>query len=323
MYKNRINHNKGGRKPRGGKKAGGYRTIGQPLQRLYLEKSAFKPLPREIEFALPYYYHDERTGGQTTQASRRFPLCEFDTTIPRYAAELYQIYRHARIMAIDVHMSVVNTSSTEPLLVAVGVLPLANVSAITSPQQIISIPGSVMKQVGLSTGMSRTTITKRYVTEKCLGELTLGSNTYLQTYSEALSSAIWTELPAVYTGIIAARNGATWTGIIDYRVTYHLRFSELNVPSLGEESGYEQMVPPNKEYQKKLENKGKNIRPDYIEDDDADDEDQLDKEWVRPDPTLPADFRRKHSSSTSVGSKGLANRTANGQLDRSSIQNHR
>ena len=65
-----------------------------------------------------------------------------------------------------------------------------------------------------------------------LGELTLGSNTYLQTYSEALSAAIWTELPCIYAGVIGAKNGATWTGIIDYKVVYHLRFSEYNIPSL-------------------------------------------------------------------------------------------
>jgi len=198
-----------------------------------MEKSTFPALPHEFEVALSYYYHDERTGGQTTQANRRHPLLEFDTQLPRYAAELYQIYRHARIMAIDLKMEVVNTSSTEPLIMAAGVLPLANVAAITNPQTIISVPGSVYKQVGLSTGMSRATITKRFVSEKWLGELSIGSNTYLQTYSEALSAAIWTELPCIYAGVIAARTGATWTGIIDYRLVYHLRFSEYNIPSLG------------------------------------------------------------------------------------------
>jgi len=160
-------------------------------------------------------------------------MVEFGTSLPRYAAELYQIYRHARIMAIDVKMEVVNTSSTEPLLCAIGVLPLVNASAITNPQTIISVPGSVYKQVGLSTGLSKAILSKRCITEKELGELTIGSQTYLQTYSEALSAAIWTELPCVYLGTIAARNGATWTGIIDYTLTYHLRFSEYNIPSLG------------------------------------------------------------------------------------------
>jgi len=205
-------------------------------------------------------------------------MTEFDTILPRYAAELYQIYRHARIMAIDVHMEVVNTSSTEPLIVALGVLPLANVAAITDPKQIISVPGSVYRQVGLSTGMSRTTISKRYVTEKVLGELTIGSQTYLQTYSEALSSAVWTELPAIYAGVIGARTGATWTGIIDYRVTYHLRFSELNVPALG----LARVNSPYREDLQKAPKISQKIYRAYTELDSHEMEDPDDDQWVQP-----------------------------------------
>jgi len=211
-----------------------------------MEKSRFPLLPTEFEVALKYYYHDERTD-RTAQSSRVQPLCEFNTQLPRYAAELYQIYRHARIMAIDIRMEVVNLSSTEPLIAAIGVLPLVNVNAITSPQTIASVPGTVFKQVGLATGMSRQVLTKRCCTEKELGELTIGSNTYLQTYSEALSSAIWTELPAIYSGVIAAKNGATWAGIVDYQLTFHLRFSEYSIPSLGLNLKSKTKVPPREE----------------------------------------------------------------------------
>lgn len=230
----RIRKNNKQKKPKGGRRGG--RVLGGSSVRVnhaYMEKSIFPQMPQEFEVALSYYYHDERTGGQTTQAARIYPLLEFNTQLPRYAAELYQIYRHARIMAIDVKMEVVNTSSTEPLIAAIGVLPLVNANAITNPQTIVSVPGSILKQIGLSTGLSKVTLNKRFISEKWLGELSIGSNTYLQTYSEALSAAIWTELPAVYAGVIAARNGATWTGIIDYRLIFHLRWSEYNIPSLG------------------------------------------------------------------------------------------
>lgn len=239
----------------------------QQVTGMYLEPSRFPLLPKEYQIALQYFYHDERTGGQTTQASRRHPLCEFDTQLPRYAAELYQIYRHARIMAIDVKMEVVNTSSTEPLIAALGCLPLAVVNGITNPQTMASVPGSTYKQVGLSTGMSRVTINKRFNTEKELGELTLGSNTYLQTYSEALSAAVWTELPCIYAGVIAARNGATWTGIIDYRLTFHLRFSELNIPSLG--------LPPLSKYSPPFPDKNGTGVPREVEE-------EIDEEWIQP-----------------------------------------
>lgn len=234
---------------------------------MYLEKSTFPLLPTEYECALNYYYHDERTGGQTTQASRIHPLCEFNTQLPRYAAELYQIYRHARIMAIKVQMEIVNTSSSEPLLAAIGVLPLVNASAITNPQTIVSVPKTIYKQIGVAQGLSKVTLTKKFVTEIQLGELTLGSNTYLQTYSEAISAAIWTELPAIYAGVIAAKNGATWTGIIDYKLTFHIRWSELNIPSLG-----------------------KGIKTNVVRDEDPSEDDEMDEEWVQP----PLQRRRGH-----------------------------
>jgi len=252
---------KGKKQPRRGNVVGG--TSAQ-YNHLYQEKSKFPILPREFECALDYYYHDERTGGQTTQAARLAPLCEFNTQLPRFASELYQIYRHARIMAIDVHMEIVNTSSTEPLIAAVGCLPLVNCNAITNPQTIVSVPGSVLKQVGLSTGLSKVTINKRFVTDRMLGELTIGSNTYLQTYSEALSSAIWTELPCIYMGVIAAKNGATWTGIIDYKLRFHIRWSEYSIPSLGLGSLMKKAIP---------------IRTEEPEMDE-------DVEWVQPQPVM-------------------------------------
>jgi len=252
---------------------------GAKFQSLYNEKSRFPNLPHEFECALDYYYHDERTGGQTTQASRIAPLTEFNTQLPRYAAELYQIYRHCRIMSIEVHMEIVNTSSTEPLVAAVGVLPLANANAITNPQTIASVPGSVFKQIGLATGMSRTTIHKRYITCKELGELTLGSQTYLQTYSEALSAAIWTELPTIYMGVIAAKNGATWTGIVDYRLKFHLRFSEYNIPALGLKKSAKTDAPPK----------------------DMSEEEMDESDWVQPPVTR---VRKNHGYASSIkGSK--------------------
>jgi len=257
------------------------------ITNMYLERSRFPAIPREIEFALHAYYHDERTGGQTTQAERVTPLCEFNTILPRFGAELYQIYRHARIMAIDIRMEIVNTSSTEPLIAAIGCLPLVNCNALTSPQTIASVPGTKFRQVGLSTGMSRTTISHRFVTERMLGELTIGSNTYLQTYSEALSAAVWTELPAIYAGVIAARNGASWTGIIDYQYTYHIRFSELNIPALG--LGLEESIKMNYPLPKGLQQKQSKTLHRKIQaqsEEDQSEDERSNVEWV-PMPPLP------------------------------------
>jgi len=260
------------------------RTSGLRITNHYLERSRFPLLPREIEFALTGFYHDQREA-LTTQSSRITPLCEFNTQLPRFGAEFYQIYRHARIMAIDIQMEVVNLS-TEPLLAALGCLPLVNANAITNPQTIISVPGTVYKQVGSSTGASRIIMKKRFVTEKMLGELTIGSQTYLQTYSEALSSAIWTELPAIYAGVIAAKNGATWSGIVDYRYTYHIRWSEYSIPSLG-------LSADNVPHAKTTKLR---VRKEECMDDDCDSADEVYPEWVMAPPKM---IKKKGDSNTS------------------------
>jgi len=199
-----------------------------------LEPSRFPLIPKEFQCALVFKKHDERTGGQTTPANWVQSLVEFDTHLPRFGPELYQIYRQARIMAVDVRMSITNLSATEPLLAAIGVLPFVDASVSTlSPQVFADWPGATVAQVGVLNGLSVKTLRRRFVTEKELGEMTISGTDFLQTYSEAITGGVKGELPAIYCGVIASKVGATWTGIIQYEFTFHIRFSELNYPSLG------------------------------------------------------------------------------------------
>lgn len=234
MPSKRKNRQHAGKRQRNGAKGTGERNGRLQLNHTRLEPSRFPILPHEFQCALVYKKHDERTGGQTTPANWVQAMCEYDTHLPRFAPELYQIYRQSRIMAIDVRMSVVNTTATEPLLCAIGVLPFVDASVSTlSPQVFADWPRATVFQVGVLNGLSMKSVTRRYVTEKEFGEMTLSGSDYLQTYSEAITGGVKGELPAIYAGVIASRVGATYTAIIQYEFTFHIRFSELNYPSLG------------------------------------------------------------------------------------------
>lgn len=186
----------------------------------------FPLLPREFQVALKTSYTDQRTGGQTTHASRINPLFEFSGNLPAFCPELYQVYRLARIRAIHVDMEVVNTSASQPLTATVCCVPLSSANAIVDPRNVASIPNSVSRQVGIAAGMSRVRIQKTFIGEKEFGQLAVSGLDFSQTYGEALATAVLGDCPAIYAGVIATVTGGNWTGVIRYVYTYHIEFTE-------------------------------------------------------------------------------------------------
>jgi len=146
--------------------------------------------------------------------------------------ELFQIYRLARIKAINISMEVINTSST-PLTATVCCLPLTIAQGVIDPRNISSIPGSITRQVGIATGMSRTRIIKTFVGEKELGQSALSGKEYSQSFSEALLPAVESDFPAIYSGVISTVSSATWTGVINYVYTWHIEFTEYTTGLTG------------------------------------------------------------------------------------------
>jgi len=197
-----------------------------------LSRWRFPTLPRQFQISLRSTYTDQRTGGQTTQAQKVVPLFEFNGTFPAMSPELFQIYRLARIKAINISMEVINTSSV-PLTATLCCLPLTIAQGVTDPRNISSIPGSLTRQVGISTGMSRSHLTKTFVGEKELGQSALSGKEYSQTFSEALLPAVETDLPAIYSGVISTVNSASWTGVINYVYTWHIEFTEYTTGLTG------------------------------------------------------------------------------------------
>lgn len=252
----------------------GKKSNGRALTRVQASPWNHRLLPREFQIALKGTITDERTGGQTTQAAVLFPLLEFNSRLPMYAPQLYQIYRFCKIRAIHIKMEVVNTSATQPLTATMCCLPLVRANAIVDPRGMADVPNAICKQVGLSTGMSRIVLNKSYISERELGQSTLSGSEYYQSYSEAISAASQDDFPSVYCGVIASSTGGNWTGIIKYVVTYDLEFTE-----------YEDVAPSMKG---SLKTKQKLVKAENERDEDEDSQ----ASWVEPDPSSRAKMKK-------------------------------
>ena len=190
-------------------------------------------LPEEFQTCLVYSKHEDKTAGQTTPWNMVQPLCEFNTNLPRFAPELFQIYRKARIMRIDVVASITNTSTTEPLITTCACLPFVDASVSTlSPITLADWPKATIIQTGVANGISVKVLRKSYSVASELGEQNVG-RTFFQDYSEAITSGVLGDLPAIYVGTVASKPGATWTALFQYEFRMHIRFSGLNYPSIG------------------------------------------------------------------------------------------
>lgn len=194
-------------------------------QRPRVSRFRFPQLPKQFQVRLRSTYTDQRTGGQVDQAARVQPLFEYNANFPAMSPELFQIYRLSRIKSISITMEVINTSTT-PLTATVVCLPYGIATAVVDPRNISSIPGSITKQVGIATGMSRACIKKTYVGEIELGESAESGLEYAQTFAQAQASATQVKLPSIYSGVISTVTSASWTGVINYIYEWNVEFTE-------------------------------------------------------------------------------------------------
>jgi len=137
----------------------------------------------------------------------------------------------------------VNTSSTEPITFGCAVLPLVQAQAVSTPFNIADLPRAYLKHVGFATGVGSVSFTRTFNVDDYLGTISTSGSEFKQTYSQALSSAVQSDFPAIYCGTIASKTGATWTGIMEYRLTYRLEWTELTVPGVSSLLGREKPEP--------------------------------------------------------------------------------
>ena len=136
-------------------------------------------------------------------------------------------------MRIDVEGQVTNTSTTEPIYTTMAVLPFVDASVSTlTPQTVSNFPRAKVFMTGALNGQGIRRFKGSFPVHQYLGEENVG-RTFFQDYSQAITSGVLGDLPAIYIGNMAAKIGNTWAGQFEIRFTMHLRYSGLNFPSLG------------------------------------------------------------------------------------------
>jgi len=114
-----------------------------------------------------------------------------------------------------------------------AVLPLVDASVSTlKPQTVADFPRSRVFMTGVANGMSVRHIKGSFPLASYIGEENVG-RTFFQDYSQAITSGVQGEFPAIYIGNLASKIGNTWAGQFEFRFKMHIRFSGLNYPSLG------------------------------------------------------------------------------------------
>ena len=186
----------------------------------------FPSLAREFEFSSSYCRYDIRAAN-TTPAVTLIGLVDFYNQLPSYAALFYQVYRYARINAVNLSCELVATGS-EPLIMAASVLPYYQAhSTALDVLQLATRPGAISKISGASAGTSRVIMSKTYKTAEELGQIEFAPDAW-QTYADALNTtSMNVNHPYIAVGVDSINPVATWAGTIRIKATYHMQFFEL------------------------------------------------------------------------------------------------
>ena len=185
----------------------------------------YSPLPREFSVALKFTQFDKRNSN-TQPSSFAFGLFEPLGNKPQFMNEMFAIYRYAKILAVSIRMEVVNVSGT-PLLHALAPIPWGAATTTFDPQLLAERPRSVSKLVSASSGIGKSTISRKYFSFDELGVPVYDKQHYFDSAQASASTPQDQEAPAILGSIGAADQTSTWAALTTYTIVYHLQFFDL------------------------------------------------------------------------------------------------
>jgi len=188
-----------------------------------------KRIPNELSVSLVNTDYDT-FGVQASFVTRKFGIVEFLSYRPLYCLELYQIYKYARITAVQIELRVVNQSTSSPLMVALGFCPNADHSALTS-DRAWETPGTVRRLMSVQGGMDRGVLKKTFVGQNCFGQPYLDQKYWIDVTQSASTSPVDVLEPVAYYIASSATGGAVPPCTIEWKTTYHIQFFDLRIPS--------------------------------------------------------------------------------------------
>lgn len=162
----------------------------------------------------------------TDQYTRVLGLTEFLNRMPAYAAQLYTIYKYARVTAVDINLELVSTGSV-PMQLVIGHVPYEDVAALTV-QKLIAKPDTTRKLVAPSGGMNLCKIRKSWNVEQILGSSALIKEHWINAAQAVNNVPVYNEEPVMVIGTDNVSAGAVAYGFdYSYQIVYHLQFFDI------------------------------------------------------------------------------------------------
>lgn len=219
------------KRPRGGRKRGGYqqKPVGGYSFKPNIGPTRAKRIPSELSVALVNTDYDNHDISPSFVA-RKFGIVEFLAFRPLYCLELYQIYKYARITAVEIELRVCNKSGSDPLMMALGMCPNSDFSGLT-PDRAWETPGTKRRLLSTKGGMDKGVLKKTFVGQNAYGQPYLDQKFWVDVTQSASTTPIDANEPIAYYMLSSGSGGAVPSCLIEYKTTYHIQFFDLKIPS--------------------------------------------------------------------------------------------
>jgi hypothetical protein len=143
----------------------------------------------------------------------------------------YSIYTYSKILAVDMHIEVINLD-TVPYEFVMTTMPYGDITG-ASIDQAKQSRGAVVKTIGGSSGFNRIVMKKHYNTEEIVGYHLADRDTRMTLADANNTGYADADLPAIvfWPSLVT---GASTNGVsISVVQTYHLCFFDINLPPVS------------------------------------------------------------------------------------------
>jgi hypothetical protein len=185
------------------------------------------PIPAEFSVSLSDYW-DANVVAATDQTATTVGLLEFFNKRPIYSAELYAIYKYARVTAAEIEIELVSTSNNQ-VQIALGHVPYEDVAGLTI-SRLVQVPGSIRRTVSLSGGMDKVILRKFWNVQQLIGNPAFDKTYWIDASQSTSGTPVDAKEPVIVMIVDNLVGGTTaYSCTLNWKVTYHIQFFSLEV----------------------------------------------------------------------------------------------
>lgn len=182
------------------------------------------PLPNELSVALRSTQFYSRAAA-STYSKYNNGMMELLGAAPGYSAQLYQIYKYARVTAVSIRVEIQN-ESTQSLLAVLAPCAYSDISAVTV-NELSQIPTAINRTVGPTAGFSRCVVNHTYDPFYVYGQR-VNTNTFFMSYSQSIAAVPLDQLSPLITLMVGPADGVSSVAFnLQLTLVYHLQYFDL------------------------------------------------------------------------------------------------